>query len=251
MHPRIARVNCSCCGYSTTPPASNKKQRRRERDRARREEKKREEAGLDAGARFLERQQGILSNATAAATAQNSNSIIHPNHYPRGAGMGMGMGMGLVGNNNHNMQPNNHPNAYLRPNQQDHPPGGGGGGGGLVWGIGGSGIGGGGLRQRKSHGRDPQSWRGGGSAGSSGAGDVGVSGLAAAAAAGGGVGAAAAQGAGGVGAAAPGFPEWLTPLMRATLDGFVGTRYARSRLKQILVSCHVHMRGCTTSCWMV
>ncbi|CAM9638591.1 unnamed protein product, partial [Sphacelaria rigidula] len=176
--------NCSCCGYSTTPPASNKKQRRRERDRARREEKKREEAGLDAGARFLERQQGILSNATAAATAQNSNSIIHPNHYPRGvgagAGMGMGMGMGL------------------------------------------------------SHGRDPQSWRGGGSAGSSGAGDVGVSGLAAAAAAGGGVGAAAAQGAGGVGAAAPGFPEWLTPLMRATLDGFVGTRYARSRLKQIL-----------------
>lgn len=48
-------------------------------------------------------------------------------------------------------------------------------------------------------------------------------------------GGAAAAAAGGGGGSAAG-PEWLTPLMRATLDGFVGTRYARSRLKQTLVS---------------
>ena len=33
-----------------------------------------------------------------------------------------------------------------------------------------------------------------------------------------------------------GSPEWLEPLLKADLRGFVGTRYARSRLKQTLVS---------------
>lgn len=35
---------------------------------------------------------------------------------------------------------------------------------------------------------------------------------------------------------AVGAPDWLSPLMKAELRGFMGTRYCRSRLKQTLVS---------------
>lgn len=124
----------------------------------------------------------------------------------RGGGDGGVEGIQMIGSN----ATINNFNQVLHHNQNQRGGGGSGGGqigtGGLAGRLSVGGIGGGvGSRQKRSTGR--------GFKGSKGAGADG----------------------GGAGPASSS-PEWLTPLMRTTLRDFVGTRYARSRLKQTLVS---------------